>query len=652
MPEPSPALRARRVVSFLVAGGTVLVLALDNGGYGAETRGVLGVLVWTAIALGFAFGFLPRGRPGGGLWVALGALAGLAAWTALALIWTESEGRTFEEIARVLQYGGLVALAGFSLNRHTWRAAAAGLATAALAVPLLSITARLDPGLIADHTLRDLGIDRLSYPFGYWNAVAAWGAMAIAIGLAWSAHARSLAIRALVLAPLPAIGLSVYLSYSRGGVAAVTLAVLAAVAFGRNRWTTVAHAVVAGGGAGLAILAARNESAIIHATGGEGGGAVLLVLVLAALSCAAVALTTGIGGADDVRLSRRTARWSVAVAAVVGILAAVAAHGVLSDGWDEFRNEGTSVAAVNPSDPASRLTTLRGSRYEVWTSAVDAFDSDPLRGIGPGTFGFYWAREGTTPESLKDAHSIYLENMAELGIPGLLLIVTALGGLLTAALVARRRLTTEEDLGANAAVVGGFIVFLFYAGVDWMWELSAVGALAIGGAAVAAAASSERWGSSPLGTLPRLLAIALALVAIGVQIPPLVSSERIDASLDELDAGNLSGAAKLADQAVDAEPWAAAPYAHRAQVEETQGDFGAARADLNDAVEREPTNWSHHFLLADLAAREGDRAEVRRELNEVSRLAPHSLLLFPGAYGRSRIDAALGLSPAPPPNQG
>src|SRR4051794_4478996 len=95
------ALLGRRVVSFVVAGGTVLVLALDNGGYGAETRGTFGLLVWAVIALGFAFGGLPRGRPGPGAWVALGALAGLAAWTAVALTWTESGGRTFDEIARV-----------------------------------------------------------------------------------------------------------------------------------------------------------------------------------------------------------------------------------------------------------------------------------------------------------------------------------------------------------------------------------------------------------------------------------------------------------------------------------------------------------------------------------------------------------------------
>jgi hypothetical protein len=645
--DKSP-VRARRTLTFLVAAGAPVVLALDNGGYETVTRGTLGVVVWAVIALGFAFGFLPRGRPVPAAWVALGSFAAMAAWTAIALTWTESSGHTFEELARVLQYGGLVALAYFSLNRHTWRAAAGGLATAALVVPLLSIAARLDPSLIVDHTAKNLGIDRLSYPFGYWNAVAAWGAMAIAVGLAWSAHARSPLTRSLALAALPAVGLSVYLSYSRAGAAAVVLAVVVAIVLGRNRWTTFLHAAVAAGAAGLAILAARNEPEIAHATGGAGGGAVLLVLGLGALSCVAIALTTRFGGVDDMRMPRRAARASVALGAIVVILGAVAAHHPLSRGWEQFKGQETVVTTGNPSDPAARLTNLEGSRYQVWTSAIHAFDSDPVRGIGPGSFEFFWARDGDSPEYLRDAHSLYLENLAELGVPGLLIIVALMGGLLAAGLTARRHLASDAAIGASAAAIAAFVVFLAYAGVDWMWELSAVGTLALGSAAVAGAAGSGRWGSSSIGLPARLVAIAVAIVAFGVQIPPLVSTQRRIDSADQVKAGNLDRARTLANQSIDAEPWSAAPYVQRALVEEAQGDLPAAGTDLRNAVDHEPTNWAHHFLLADLAAREGDPATVRSELAAVRRLAPGSLFLLPGVLlERRRIDEALGLTPAP-----
>ncbi len=638
----------RRAGAFLVAAAIPLVLAFDNGGYDAETRGKLGILVWTVIALGFAFGLLPRGRPSPSVWVAIGSIAALAAWTAIALTWTESKGNTFEELARLLQYGGLIALAAFALNRHTWRAAAGGLAAAALLVPLLAITARLDPSLIVDHTARDLGADRLSYPFGYWNAVAAWGAMATAIGLAWSAHARSTITRSLMLAVLPAVVLSVYLSYSRAGVATMALAVLAAIALGRNRWTTFAHALVASSGAGLAILAARNEPAIANATGGDGGGAVFAVLVLAGLACAAIAVTTRIAGLDDRRMPPTAARTSVALTAIVAVLAGAAAHEPLSDAWDQFKGETTVAVGNDPADPAARLANLQGIRYEAWTAAINAFESDPARGIGPGSFEFFWPRDGGNREFLRDAHSLYIESLAELGLPGLLMFVVLLAALLVGALGARRRLATDAEIGAGAAATGAFVVFIVYAGVDWMWELPAVGALALGSAAVAGAAASERWGHPPLGVPARIAAIAVAIAAFVVQVPPLVSTQRRFDSADNLRAGHVARAETLANESVDAEPWAAPPYVQRALVEEAQGDLDAARADLDRAVDREPTNWAHRFLLADLEARAGDPAAVRAQLAEVRRLAPGSIFLVPGGLPeRRRIDKALGVPPNP-----
>ena len=36
-------------------------------------------------------------------------------------------------------------------------------------------------------------------------------------------------------------------------------------------------------------------------------------------------------------------------------------------------------------------------RYQYWQSALDANATDPLKGIGPGTFEFWWAREGNDP---------------------------------------------------------------------------------------------------------------------------------------------------------------------------------------------------------------------------------------------------------------
>ncbi len=49
-----------------------------------------------------------------------------------------------------------------------------------------------------------------------------------------------------------------------------------------------------------------------------------------------------------------------------------------------------------------------------------------LTGIGPGTFAFYWSQHGPIYESIQNAHSLYIETLAETGLVGFTLIVTAL----------------------------------------------------------------------------------------------------------------------------------------------------------------------------------------------------------------------------------
>jgi O-antigen ligase len=54
--------------------------------------------------------------------------------------------------------------------------------------------------------------------------------------------------------------------------------------------------------------------------------------------------------------------------------------------------------------------TSRG-RYQYWESAAGAQRTDPWRGIGPGTFELWWARNGTTQGFVRDAHSLYAESL-------------------------------------------------------------------------------------------------------------------------------------------------------------------------------------------------------------------------------------------------
>jgi hypothetical protein len=625
------------VIVFAVAAVVTVVLALNDAGYDVVSRQQAATLVWSAIALGFAFGVLPRGRPHPSAIGAVIALAALAALVALSLSWTESDEATFEELARIVGYAGFVVLAYCALNRHTFRAAAAGLMAAALIVPALSIAARV--GVFEDRAPGLFDIDRLSYPLGYWNAVACWSAIAIAIGLTWSAHARGFRERCLALAPLPIAGLAVYLSYSRAGVVAVAVAALAALVLSRNRFTVAIHGAAVAAGIAFTIVVARDQPEIAHATGTDGAGQLVLALLLAAGVCAAVAVATTKGRTDRLRTGPMTARIAVVAAAVAVAMGAIGpGQDALTEAWDEFRNERT---VVRGEDPAARLGSFGGNRYDIWSEALDAHRSDRWRGIGAGSFEFYWSREGTGEEFLRDAHSLYLETLAELGLSGLALLLSAFGLMTAAAIFGRRQLGRVHDFGAASSMIAGSAVFAFFAGVDWMWELPAVVLLGLGGLAVAGSAGAERWGGPPSPISLRLAVIAIALVAILIQVPGLSATDRLRSSAAELLAGNTGKAAELANESVEAEPFAASPYVQRALVHEAVGDLPAAEADLEEAIERERSNWRHHLLLARVHARAGDRAEGRAELAEARRLAPRFGFLAPGAPFIALLEARL-----------
>jgi hypothetical protein len=629
----------RRIAGFAAALGLTLLLALDGGGYDTVVRHEVALVIWALIALGLGFGVLPRSPLGQPVQLALGGLTALAVLTLVAHAWTESDERTTAELARVLQYLGIVTLAYLGLNRETWQGAAAGFATAALIVPLFAVASRLYPDTFTDEVARILAIDRLSYPLDYWNAVACWGAMAVAIGLAWSAHAERALVRSAVLAAVPVATLSVYLSYSRAGVAATALAVVAAVALSRYRWTAAFNALVAGGASVLPILAVRDHEAIARGTGDGGAGSVLTALLVAAGICAVLAAAATKVDLDRLRMRRRHAERALVAGLACLALGAIALKGPIGTAWDEFRNQQT--VAVSSSDPSQRLGSLGGTRYSIWVSARDAFETDPARGVGPGSFEFHWSREAGGSEFIRDAHSIYLEQAAELGLPGLVALLACFGGALWAALAARGTWRRDRDIGLGCAMAAGFIVFLFYSGVDWIWEIGAIGVLALGGIAAAGAGGAEPTRPGFASIWLRWGLVAAAVAAAAAQLPTLVSVERIRDSDSALAADDPGAARELAGEGIDAEPWGATAYAARAAAEEADGNVDAAVDDANEAIDREPTNWRHHLLLARIYAGTGDGRRFRAEVAEARRLAPRSPFLVEGAPQLTSLEELL-----------
>lgn len=593
------AIREERALAFLFAAAIPLYLALRDGAIDLVVRHEAAIALWWALALALAFRVLPRARVGGGGRRALLVAAGVVAWSALALLWTDSVERTSVEIARAIGLVGFPAVVLLGLNRDSWTAAAAGLSVAVLAIPLLALISRLIPELFTEAQLdAAFGGRRLAFPLDYWNAVAAWSAMAVGVGLGWSVHLRSRFLAGLALATVPVAGLTVYLTYSRGGALAAAVAIAAVVALSRSQAIALAHAVAAVSATLAGVLAVRAVPEVANGTGAAGAAWVALAVLAACAVCVALPRWLRRSRLERIRPSRRLVT-SVAVVGAIGVV--VAAFAIAAG------SEGRSLAPGDPvasGDPAARLLSAEGSRGELWGSALDAFASQPVSGIGPGAFDLWWQAGGPDREAVRDAHSLYVEALAELGLPGLILVIGFLG-LLGAAALATHRLIAREaggtrstEFGAATGLTAAFAAFCAHAAVDWLWEATAVAVLALLAAGIAGAGSARPRRHASGSLWVRAGGVALAIAAGASQVPALTSEQRLRASVSARNAGDSAEALRLADAAIAAQPWAASPYAWRAGLAAESGRFEAARRDADAAIERDPGDPRYLRILS------------------------------------------------------
>src|SRR5215218_4630510 len=99
----------------------------------------------------------------------------------------------------------------------------------------------------------------------------------------------------------------------------------------------------------------------------------------------------------------------------------------------------------------ARLGSVDTNRYRFWDVALDTWASHPLRGIGSGGFQVEWLKQPDRPDTSGDAHSIYLETPAELGIVGLAFLALFVGGIVVG-VVRLARLDRALACGPAAAL--------------------------------------------------------------------------------------------------------------------------------------------------------------------------------------------------------
>ena len=105
-----------------------------------------------------------------------------------------------------------------------------------------------------------------------------------------------------------------------------------------------------------------------------------------------------------------------------------------------------------PGATPARLGIVDSNRYRYWEEAGSTFAEHPLIGIGSGGFQVEWLKVDKRFDASGDAHSLYLETAAELGVVGVAFLLLFLGGVGAAVL---RLYRIDPRAGAGLAAGPG-----------------------------------------------------------------------------------------------------------------------------------------------------------------------------------------------------
>jgi O-antigen ligase len=250
-----------------------------------------------------------------------------------------------------------------------------------------------------------------------------------------------------------------------------------AVVLRRRTWLPVAVAAVnAAGFAALGLIGLSVEQRYLAPT------AAMLAL-LAALMAAAALLALRPPPVGELR---RPPVWTVVGAALL-----VLASGALAASGGRPA-QGTPAAGATPA----RLASADSNRYGYWRVAVRSWSAHPLAGVGASGFRVEWRRERTVADPARDAHSLPLETLAELGLIGFALL-----GAWAAGVAHGARAAWRAAPAAAAGPAAALALWAVHACLDWDWEMPALTLVALAlAAALLAQAEALSAPAEPVGS--------------------------------------------------------------------------------------------------------------------------------------------------------
>jgi tetratricopeptide (TPR) repeat protein len=594
---------ARAGLAVFVTGALLLALALFFGGgsaYGPLVAiGGVAILVAAAVAAATFAGLMPAPRLDPLGWTVLALLTGLVVWSGMSVWWSVAPDNSWEYVNRGFVYLAflVIGLVVGAAVPGAPRVVAFALAGLLAAVMLWALAGKVIPNLFPDGAR----VARLRAPIDYWNGLALLASAAIPLAL-WLAtrreHAR--AVRTAGVALVFVAGVTLLLTYSRGGVIVALIAVGAFLALTSQRLESVAALALAGTGAVVVAVWAFTQPGVssdlqpydVRLRDGLQFGIVLLGVAAVVVAATHGALAREERWSSKLRTPLSGRRLAVgAVVALLAVVLAASGGNPVAAARDRVRDF-TNPASTTGTGPDRYGDINLNSRWTWWQEAWELFADQPLGGVGAGTFAVARRPIRTNTTYAVSPHNLVLQSLAETGIVGFLLLT---GAVLAAALSIARttaRLQEREAAAASALAVGA-LAYGVHALIDYDWDFVALTApvMIVVGVLLARGAAARRsrlWMAAALAAGPVLLfSLAAPWLADRYVIDAYAAIDRREprAALDDADR-----ARALNPLSIDALFASAAAY-------EAVGNERAALDEYVDAVDLQPRNWRTWYEL-------------------------------------------------------
>lgn len=604
--QTAPAVQASSRAAFvqrwaapLVVLLTVGLLASDQGGYFPSSWGwsaiatlwVLGL--WLVVGVRIDVGSLDA-------WLA-GAFAAFTGWVALSIIWSDSATPSVLEVERAVLYMSALAAALVLARRSGAQLLAAGVVTAIGLVALYSLSTRLFPDRLG--VFDSFSGYRLSEPIGYSNGLGIFLAIGVLLAVGFAARAPHVAGRLIAAASLAILIPTLYFTFSRGAWIALGIGCACAFAYDPRRLQLSSTLLLLAPAPTIATLLAAHSPALTHTKApladavhdGHRLALALAFLVPATAFCALVGifLERRLHAPRSLRLVYGTALLAIPLVALVVVLAR---YGGPVDAVSRAYNSFKSPPGGEGANLNKHLLSLKNNgRIDLWHVAwEDDFEAHSALGSGAGTFARYWFQNRPVPFNAQDAHELYIETLAELGPVGLALLAAGLIVPLVAAVRARR-----EPLAAF--LLAAYIGLLLHAGVDWDFELPAVGLAGLFCGAALIVAARETAVPREWNPILRGGALTATVGLSGFALLGLIGNSALSASDSARQDLNLAKAESQARKARRLMPWSSEPWTALGSAQYAQHDVREARVSFRRAVEKDTGDWTLWLNLAAVA---------------------------------------------------